>query len=224
MAEFQIEHIEGMRMVKIHLENESVRTEHRALHHMTGAVTMDVPLPSIRAWWVSLFSDESLLRPRFTGTGDVFLDSSLGGYHVFDVRADEKWVLDNRCFWAAEAGVNLGIYREWMTTAFWAGEGLLWFKTVLRGEGRAVLCVDGPVQEIELKDGRMVVDGPFVLARTNGIKFSMRRPARSLLSYWMSGEKLARVYEGTGRLLLCTTPYWRLKLSRMREQDPSLMD
>jgi hypothetical protein len=52
----------------------------------------------------------------------------------------------------------------------------------------------------------------------------MRRPARSLLSYWMSGEKLARVYEGTGRLLMCTTPYWRLKLSRQREHDPSLME
>jgi uncharacterized protein (AIM24 family) len=224
MAEFQITETEGMRWVKIHLESDSVRTEHRALHHMVGAVSMDVPLPSLRALWVSLFSEESLIRPRFSGTGEVFLDSSLGGFHVFEIREGERWVLDNRCFWAADAGINLGIYREWMITSFWAGEGLLWFKTSLQGAGKAVLSVDGPVQEIELRNDRLVVDGPFVLARTNGIKFAMRRPARSLLSYWMSGEKLARVYEGTGRLLMCTTPYWRLKLSRQREHDPSLME
>jgi len=224
MADFRIEETEGMRWIKIHLENQSVRTEHRALNHMSGAVTMDVPLPSLRAWWVSLFSEESLIRPRFSGTGDVYLDSTLGGYHIFDVRPGERWVLDHRCFWAADAGVNLGIYREWMTTAFWAGEGFLWFKTILQGEGRAVLAVDGPVQEIELKNERLVVDGSFVLARTDGIKFSMRRPARSLLSYWMSGESLSRVYEGAGRLLMCTTPYWRLKLVRQRAQDASLLE
>jgi hypothetical protein len=28
----------------------------------------------------------------------------------------------------------------------------------------------------------------------------------------MSGQKLAYCYRGTGRLLLCTTPYWRARL------------
>lgn len=224
MAKFEVEHTEGMRWLKITLNNESARTEHRALNHMVGQVAMDMPFPSLRGWLISLFSDESLMRPRYTGTGEVYLDSTLGGYHILEIRPGERWVLDNRCYWASDAGISMAIYREWMITSFWAGEGLLWYKTALRGEGRAVLTVDGPVEEIELKNGRMVVDGPFVVARTDGIKFSLKRPTRSLLSYWMSGEKLSRVYEGTGRLLMCTTPYWRLMLSRRRESDPSLME
>jgi len=33
---------------------------------MKGAIRLDVPLPSLRALWVSLFSDESILRPRIS--------------------------------------------------------------------------------------------------------------------------------------------------------------
>ena len=58
-----------------------------------GSITMDVPFPSLKAWWVSLFSDESLLRPRYHGTGTVYLDSSLGGFHVMRVAPGERWIL-----------------------------------------------------------------------------------------------------------------------------------
>ena len=73
-----------------------------------------------------------------------------------------------------------------------------------------------PVEEVELVDDRLVADGPFVIARTAGLALSVRRPARSWVSYWMSGQKLAYVYEGTGKLLLCTTPYWRQRMQRER--------
>jgi hypothetical protein len=29
----------------------------------------------------------------------------------------------------------------------------------------------------------------------------------------MSGQKLAYCFRGTGKLLLCTTPYWRARLT-----------
>jgi hypothetical protein len=44
----------------------------------------------------------------------------------------------------------------------------------------------------------------------------MRRPARSFLSSWLSGQQLAYSYEGTGKLLLCTTPYWRQRMQKER--------
>ena len=76
--------------------------------------------------------------------------------------------------------------------------------------------MEGPIEEVELKNDRLVVDGPFVVARTTGISLRIKRPARSLISFWMSGQTRARVYEGTGRLLLCTTPYWRYRMQRER--------
>ena len=216
MATFEVEQTEGMRWVRVDLDDDDVRTEKGALNHMQGSIQMDVPLPSLEAWWVSLFSDESLLRPRYSGTGSVWLDSTLGGYHVFTLRRKDRWILDTKCFWASDGEVSLSVHREPMWTSYWADQGLLWYKTAVEGEGQVVLSVDGPVQEVVLKNDRLVADGPFVIARTAGIRLTVKRPARSLLSFWLSGQKRAYVYEGTGKLLLCTTPYWRQRMQRER--------
>ncbi|MFN5756914.1 MAG: AIM24 family protein [Planctomycetia bacterium] len=216
MATFEVEQTEGMRWVRVDLDDDDVRTERGALNHMQGAIAMDVPLPTLKSWWVSLFSDESVLRPRYSGTGSVFLDSTLGGYHVMRVRPGERWILDTKCFWASDGEVKLSVHRERMWTAYWADQGLLWYKTALKGDGQVVLAVDGPVQEVELVDDKLVADGPFVIAHTNGITLSIRRPAKSWFSYWLSGQRCAYVYQGTGKLLLCTTPYWRQRMQKER--------
>jgi len=216
MATFKVEHTEGMRWVKVDLNDDRMRAERGALNHMLGAITMDVPLPTLKSWWVSLFSDESVVRPRYSGTGTVFLESTLGGYHIMKLAAGERWVLDTRCFWASDGDVKLSIHREPMITSFWAGEGLLWYKTALKGEGQVVLSVDGPVHEVELNDETLVTDGPFVVARTQGISMQLKRPAKNLISYWLSGQKRAYVYKGTGKLILCTVPYWRARMQRER--------
>jgi len=223
MARFEVESTEGMRWIRVDLDDDDVRTEKGALNHMQGNIRMDVPLPSLKAWWVSLFSDESLLRPRYEGTGRVYLDSTLGGFHTFLVKPGERWILDTRCFWASDGEVNLSVHRETFWTSWWADQGLFWYKTALKGEGQAVLKVDGPVQEVTLEKDRLIADGPFVIARTAGIRLRMRRPARSWWSYWLSGQKLAYSYEGTGKLLLCTTPYWRQRMQKERITDPAFL-
>jgi uncharacterized protein (AIM24 family) len=186
---------------------------------MQGAIGMDVPFPTLKTWWVSLFSDESPLRPRYRGTGSVWLDSTLGGYHVMKIRPGDRWILDTKCFWASDGEVKLSVHREMMWTSWWADQGLFWYKTALKGEGQVVLAVDGPVEEVTLDNDRLVTDGAFVIARTSGIRLRMRRPARSFVSYWLSGQRLAYSYEGTGKLLLCTVPYWRQRMQQERNPD-----
>ena len=56
---------------------------------------------------------------------------------------------------------------------------------------------------------RLVVDGRMVIARTEGIQYSIRKPTRTWIGYFLSGQRAAHVYEGTGRLLISTIPYWR---------------
>jgi uncharacterized protein (AIM24 family) len=216
MATFEIEESQSMRWVRIDLVDDDCRAERGAMSHMKGAVTMTVPLPTPHAMWVSLFSDESVLRPRYVGTGSVFLDSTLGGYHVFQVTPGERWILDTKCFWASDGEVSLRIHRERMLTALFAGQGLLWYKTALSGEGQVVLAVDGPVEEVELKDDRLLVDGPYVVAHTAGIRLRMKWPTKSFWSSWLSGQQRTFCYEGTGKLLLCTVPYWRRRMQLER--------
>jgi len=224
MAKFEIEHTEGMRWVKVTLENETVRAEKGALNHMIGDITMDVPVPRPRDFLVSMVSDESPLRPRYSGTGELYLESTLGGFHIMELKDDESWIFSPGAYWASESGIKLTIFRERFLTSFWAGEGFFWYQTGARGKGKVVLATHGPIEELTLNNGRVVVDGNYVVGRTSGIKFTIRRAARSYISHRLSGESYARVYEGTGRLLMCSTPYWRARVKGGEFKDPILAD
>ena len=222
MANFDIEEAEGTRWVKVTLHDEEVRAEKSSLSHMKGSIVMDTPLPNMRDLLVSTVSTDSPFRPRYRGTGEIYLDSTMGGYHVLQMSEGEDWVVENGAYWASEGKITLSLVRERLMTAFWAGEGLIWYHTKLSGAGIVVLAAQGPVDEITLNSEKLVVDGSFVIARTDGIKFSIRRPARTRWSTWLSGQTSARVYEGKGRLLMCTTPYWRLAIKNKNLADPML--
>ena len=117
----------------------------------------------------------------------------------------------------------MSFHREKVITSLWAGEGFLWYQTKVTGPGQVVLVAQGAVEEIVLDNEELVVDGKYVLARTSGISLKIRRPGRGLLGYFLSGERGARAYKGTGRLLISTTPNWRLRVCQSKDlADPSL--
>jgi uncharacterized protein (AIM24 family) len=189
---------------------------------MTGQIVMDTPLPRFHDLLVSMVSTDSPFRPRYRGTGELYLESSMGGFYPLEMHEGEDWVVENGAYWASEGSVKLTLVRERLLTAFWAGEGLFWYRTKVHGGGTVVLAAQGPVDELKLNNEKLVVDGTYVIARTTGINFTIRRPARTRWSTWLSGERFARVYEGTGRVLMCTTPYWRLAIKNKELGDPAL--
>ena len=69
---------------------------------------------------------------------------------------------------------------------FWAGEGLIDFQTRVSGRGRVVLNTTGTIDEIVLEGERLAVEGKQIIARTEGLHYSIRRPTRSLIGYWLS--------------------------------------
>jgi uncharacterized protein (AIM24 family) len=205
--------------VEITLDNETVRAEAGALCYMMGNITLESKLiPSFSGVLGALLSEESLYRPIYTGTGVIYLESSLGGYHMFELKG-ETWILDKGAYWASEGSVKLGVYRESLVTSFWAGEGFIDFRTKVSGTGKVVLIAQGPVEEISLEKGRLVAEGRYVIARTEGVSYKIRRPTKSYLGRFTAGESFVRVYQGTGRLLLCSVPFWRYRVYAERGSD-----
>ena len=211
MAQFDVLDDEGMRLLKITIGDETVRAEAGALSYLRGAIDVDVPLPSLGRAIGNLLSDEPIIRPRYVGTGEIFLTPSLGGYHVLEV-AGEPWILEDGAYWASDGGVDLGVHRERMLTSFWAGEGLIDFQTQVSGKGRVVLNTTGPVEEIELRGQRIAAEGKQIIARTAGLSYAIRRPTRSRIGYYLSGESLVRTYAGVGKVLLTKAPYLNQRL------------
>jgi uncharacterized protein (AIM24 family) len=213
MSEFHVETLEGQRFVRIVIRDEAVRAEAGALSYMRGKIIVDAHIPGVGSAIRSMISDEPVIRPRYQGSGEIFLNSSFGGYHVFEV-GDEAWILESGAYWASEDSVMLGLHRERMLTSWFAGDGLIDYQTKVAGRGKVVLNAQGPVEEIELGEESISVEGKVVIARTAGVGYRIRRPTRSLLGFWLSGEQFVRTYTGPGRVLLAWTPYWNERLYR----------
>lgn len=213
MAEFKVCELEGMRWVQIEVRNETVRAEAGALSYLQGDIRITARPPSPLSALKSAISNEALVRPSFTGTGTINLGSSLGGYHPFEV-AGKSWILQKGAYWASEGSVQLGLHRERVWTSFWAGEGFIEYQTRVSGSGRVVLNAPGPVEEVTLNNERLMVEGKLVLARTEGLDYRFRR-ATTLIQSFFAGEARMRVYEGTGKALVCWTPYWNRYVAEM---------
>ncbi|MHB1307221.1 MAG: AIM24 family protein [Limisphaerales bacterium] len=211
MAKFEIIENEGVRLVKCLLQNETIRTESGALYYMRGRIAMESKAPSVTGLFRAIAGGETIFRPTYTGTGELYLEPSLGGFHVMNC-GGRTWILENGAYWASEMGVAVDLHREKTLTAFKSGEGFFDFQTKISGEGQVVLNAQGAVEVIELVNDRLTVDGNYVLARSNSIEYSATRVTKSLFSSFTSGEGFVRIYEGSGTLLLAPIPYWRHRL------------
>lgn len=218
MASFEVIEDEGTRCVRATLDNETIHAERGALCYMFGKIKVDARLPSA-GWMIkSMLSEESLIRPTFTGTGVVYLESSFGGFHVIDLGA-EPWILESGSYWASEESVRLHVFRESMVTSFWAGDGVFDFQTEAAGPGKVVVTCTGPIEEIVLNDEQLSTNGKFVVARTKGISYSIRRAAKTRFGSRLTGDRWVRLYQGTGTILMSSYPYWRLKLRQQAGSD-----
>ncbi len=212
MAEFEVIQEEGTRFIKATLHNETIKAEAGALNYHTGKIVLDAKVPSPMNLVRSLLSSEAAVRPTYTGTGEVLLEASLGGFHVIDVDG-EPWILEKGTYWCSEQSVLLTWFRERFLTAYWSGEGFIEFLTLARGRGKLVVTCRGPVEVKELNNEALISEGRAVIARTSGVSCTMRRATKSFLGVFLAKEPYVRVYKGTGKLLVSTTPYWRLKMA-----------
>ncbi|QDT68682.1 hypothetical protein MalM25_16060 [Planctomycetes bacterium MalM25] len=223
MADFRIVELEGTRYVDVHLDHELVRVESGALSYWRGDITAHSRFaPSIGGAIKSMLADESIYRPTYFGTGVLTLESSLGGFHVVELRG-ESWILERGSYWASEGDIDVGFRREPVQTSLWAGEGPVYLQTRVRGYGKVVLTTRGPIDEVQLAEGeKIAAEGKYVVARTADVRFSVKRTTKNFLGRFTSGEGLVRTYTGPGRVLINPAPYWRYRVFTERGDKPDL--
>lgn len=217
MARFTIRDVEGMRQLRIDLAAETVRTVRGALSRLEGDIRMTAPLPGPGTLLRSMISREGAVRPRYSGSGAVHLQPSMRGYHVFEAR-EMRWILEPGVFWAAEGDVRLGLRLERIVPSLFAGDGLFKLQTTVTGDGKVAINAPGPVEEVAIEDAEILVKGRLVLGRTDGLRFSTKRPG-GFIRALIAGEPLTRAYRGTGKLLVCWTPYWNQYIHDMMNPD-----
>ncbi|HYW20469.1 MAG TPA: AIM24 family protein [Nodularia sp. (in: cyanobacteria)] len=211
MANFEIIEQEGLRLVKVTLQNETVRTESGAMYYIRGNITMQTKAPSAGGFLKSLATGENIFRPTYTGTGELYLEPSLSGFHILEIDGNE-WILDSGAYWASDGTLDVGMERNKLVSGLIGGEGL--FQTKVKGRGTVVMVTQGPVQVVNLQNDRLVVDGNFAIARTATLNYRVEKATKSILGSMTSGEFLVNTFEGTGTVLLAPIPYWQVMLLR----------
>jgi uncharacterized protein (AIM24 family) len=63
------------------------------------------------------------------------------------------------------------------------------------------------------------IEEDLVIGRTDGLAYKVRFLGKSLWSRLLSNEKVMRLFEGTGKVLITRAPFYRMRLLRAAERE-----
>jgi len=202
-TEFEIIKSDMYQMPKITITNAEVVLESGALHYMLGRITIDSQLPSVGGFLKSALTKEKAVRPRYRGTGTIFLEPTFGHCNILELAGDQ-WILDKGAFLASDSGIQIDMYTNKSLTGLFGGEGF--FQTSVCGYGKVIYFSRGPVEAINLRGETLVVDGSFAVARTASLEFRVERAVKKFLGSFSSGEGLVNTFTGTGTVMIAPVP------------------
>lgn len=196
---FSIEEKEMLKMVKVEMQNATIRCEAGAMYYMLGNLEIESKMPSAGGLLKSMVTKETAFKPTIKGSGTVYLEPSFGMFTILELN-NEQWILDKGAYYASEMGIEVGMWTNKAVSGLFSGEGF--FQTQVSGTGKVIVVSNGPLEEIVLNNDKLVVDGSFAVARTAGIQFTVNKATKGLFSSWTSGEGIVNTFTGTGKVLI----------------------
>ena len=213
MPTYEVVKSEDLRMLKVVLQGDSVRSESGALHYMRGDIQMQTKMPGVGKMLKSLVSKEDIFRPVYSGNGEAYFGPpSFDEYHIMELN-DESWVLDQGAYVCSDFAIEIGVVRNKGVSMVLSGEGV--FQTTVKGSGTVVFKSPGPLEEIHLNGETLTVDGRFAVAREGSLEFKTQLLGKGVMSKVAGGEGFVNVISGTGKVLLAPVPtMWNTILER----------
>ncbi len=150
-------------------------------------------------------TNESTIKPEYTGTGKLVLEPTYKYVLLIDV---DDWngsiVIEDGLFLASESQLkHKAVRRSSFSSAALGGEGF--FNLGLSGDGVVALESYVPREElieIELEDDELKIDGNMAIVWSSSLKFTVEKSGKTLMGSAASGEGWVNVYRGTGKVLM----------------------
>lgn len=196
---FDIVEKETLRFLKAEFENSAVRYESGGMYYMQGNLEMEANLPSAGGFLKSMVTKEAAVKPVIRGSGIVWFEPSFGNFTILELKGDE-WILDKGAYYASEMGIEIGSFTNKSISGLFSGEGF--FQTKVSGVGKVVVLSNGPLETIELNNGKLVVDGSFAVARQASVQLTVARANKGIFGSMISGEGIVNTFTGTGKVMI----------------------
>lgn len=199
------------RIVRVKLNNSSVKTEAGALYYSKGNLVSDAKMGGVGGFFKKGISgaltSESLVKPSYKGTGEIYLEPSFKHYYIMELK-NETIIIDKGVFYCCSDSLELkAVSQKNVSSAILGGDGI--FQLRVSGTGVLILELSVPKNEIveyELNGSEeLKVDGDFSFARTASVNFSVTKSQKSLFKSAMSGEGFLNTYSGKGKVWLAPT-------------------
>ncbi|WP_294154187.1 AIM24 family protein [uncultured Clostridium sp.] len=217
-----------LKQIRIMLEDSSVILEPGALSYMKGNIKINTKTGGVFGLGKKLISSkltgETVFKPAYSGSGEIFLEPSFGNFALIELEDDEI-VVDDGMFFACESGVEVGVSIQKSVSAALLGDESI-CQTKISGSGIVALEIPVPESEIfkcVLFNDTLKVDGNFAILRTGNIEFTVEKSSKSIVGSVASGEGLVNVYRGSGEVWIVPTKsvYSDLKLKGLSEMRKS---
>jgi len=196
---FEIVEKESLKFLKADFENSAVRYESGGMYYMQGNLELEANLPTAGGFLKSMVTRESVVKPVIRGSGTVWFEPSLGNFTMMDLKGEE-WILDKGAYFASEMGIDIGSFTNKSISGLFSGEGF--FQTKVSGFGKVVVFSKGPLETIELNNGKLVVDGSFAVARQASVQLTVSKANKGIFGSVISGEGIVNTFTGTGKVLI----------------------
>jgi len=203
MAEYKIHSINDVQYVEITMSDDTIIVEAGLMHYYQGDIIIENTMPGAKKMVKARLSGEKIFRPSYQGTGKLVLTPSFKDYYALQMN-DETYIIDKGAFCAADSSIEIDIHVNKALTGMVSGEGFV--QTLVKGTGTVILSVPGPVETIQLEKDTLIVDGSFVVARSQSLDFRAQKALPSIVKTITSGEGWVNAVSGTGTVLLSPVP------------------
>ncbi len=200
----------SLKMVKITINNSSMRVEPGALYYMKGDLEIKASTGGgvLKGLARKITSGESFFVNEIHGSGEIFLEPTFGHFLLHKMgEGDEGVICDKKMFYAGTNNLDIGaVIQKNISSALFGGEGL--WQTSINGDGIAVLYSPVPAEEVteyEIDGDKLSVDGNFALMRTTGVDFKAEKSSKSWVATSVSGEGLLQTFSGKGKVWIAPT-------------------
>jgi len=100
-----------LKQVKIVLNDTSCRMESGAMHYMKGNIEIEAKIGGVGKAIGAILTKESIVKPKYKGTGEIYLEPSYG-YFALTYLNSEECVVDQGMYFASEGGIEVTVAQQ----------------------------------------------------------------------------------------------------------------
>lgn len=184
----------------IELINDSIYIDAESVAYVSGNINMDVSDEPFQVKCQAYFLGKSLFRPKFKGTGKIYMYATLGTYHKFALQNNEELYLNPKVFIACRDSIIIKPHLNISVKNFITGVPMK--NLSVQGTGSVMVLMPGPVQECSLQDQKFVAIDKEIAAFSPTLEITREIVGKN----WLSEQKNAQVYRGTGHIFFSPIP------------------